>query len=162
MPTRAAVQKLESRSDELIGRLASRLHETWRLTKIRPNGTYKPRPKPTEDPEWIARHGTNQADISNTPFEELPRDLQWDNQESARVAVELVLSELRAGRDPGRHDFIEEASSKIHDEWLIRNRRTATDEQQTSYADLPEEQKQLDRDVFHAGLNLIAEELRGK
>ncbi|MFQ6395330.1 hypothetical protein ACLMAJ_17915 [Nocardia sp. KC 131] len=154
----SAVRALESRADELIAELATRLHENWRSTRLLPNGTYAARPKRAIDEDWIAAHGTDIVDIANMPNHELPKDWQRNNVESARVTVERILAELRAGRDPGRTEFVAHAYSEIHEEWLLRN-DAATDVQMRLYPDLSEDQKALDRDVYHAVLDLVAEKL---
>jgi hypothetical protein len=146
----SAVRALESRADDLSTELASRLHQNWRATRLRPDGTYGARPRRTFDEDWIAAHGTCMVDIAKMPHHELPADWQWNNQESGRVVVARILSELRAGRDPGRPRFVGHAYSEIHEQWLIRN-DDATDVQLRLYPDLPEDQKALDRDVYHAG-----------
>ncbi|MFQ6324955.1 hypothetical protein ACLMAL_02325 [Nocardia sp. CWNU-33] len=74
--------------------------------------------------------------------------------------MERILTELRAGRDPGRPGFVGHTYSEIHEAWLDRN-PNAEEEQWRLFPDLSEYQKSLDRDVYHEGLALIDVQLQG-
>ena len=77
--------------------LGSDLHETWRASRKLANGNFEPRIKKSEDETWNANHGTNQVDIANHSFEELPSNWQYENLQADQMA------------------------SIIHNEWLKRN-----------------------------------------
>ena len=100
--------------------LGSDLHEAWRAPRKLGDGTYEPRLKKSKDEEWNAKHGTDEVDIANCSFEQLPSNWQYENLEAARVAIELVYDKTVAGEILMEED-IEKMASVIHDEWLKRN-----------------------------------------
>ncbi|WP_228001792.1 hypothetical protein [Nocardia australiensis] len=156
----STAEKMQSRSDELIEELASRLHEVWRRPRLLADGRYEPRIKTTSDAGWTTRHGTDTVDIANCFYRELPREFKSENLESARVGVSSVLEELRAGRDPAHPDFVEYASRQVHDAWLDRNGSWAPWNQKLPYRWLSEEEKQKDRVIVYAARELISEYFR--
>lgn len=85
--------------------LAAELHQRWRATRLNEDGSYEPRIKTTTDQNWISQHNTDQVDIANTDFENLPADWQKENLEAAKVAVKMRKVVGRA----------------IHNAWLARN-----------------------------------------
>ncbi|GGL07439.1 hypothetical protein [Nocardia jinanensis] len=150
-----------ARRDELTEELASRLHNEWRAPRLRDDGRYEERPKQVrDDQEWITAHGTDQVDIANTDYRDLPLDYRRENQESAKVALPLALDEHLAGRDPARAGFVEDASEQVHIAWLDRNRDWAPPDQSLPYGRLSEEEKEKDRVVVRAAVDLINEQLR--
>lgn len=150
-----------ARREELTDELASRLHNEWRAPRLRDDGFYEERPKQVrDDQEWIAEHGTDQVDIANTDYRDLPLDYRRENQESAKVALPLALDEYLAGRDPARAGFVEDASEQVHIAWLDRNRDWAPPDQSLPYSRLSEEEKEKDRVVVRAAVDLINEQLR--
>ena len=100
--------------------LGSDLHEAWRAPRRLPDGTFEPRMKVSKDEAWNEAHGTDQVDIANTSFEELPSNWQYENLEAARVAIELVYEDVMNDREFTPEEIIKIASM-IHDEWLKRN-----------------------------------------
>ena len=52
--------------------LGSDLHEAWRAPRKKEDGSYEPRMKKSKDAEWNATHGTDDVDIANCTFAELP------------------------------------------------------------------------------------------
>ena len=54
--------------------LGADLHEDWRKTRLKNDGSYEPRIKNTKDEEWTKQHGTNTVDIANSTFSEMPSD----------------------------------------------------------------------------------------
>lgn len=100
--------------------LGSDLHEAWRAPRKQADGTYEPRLKKSKDEDWNAKHGTDEVDIANCSFEQLPSNWQYENLEAARVAIELVYEKTMAGEQLTSED-IEKMASIIHDEWLKRN-----------------------------------------
>lgn len=132
--------------------VAGRLHDRWRASRRLPDGGYEPRMKTTTDPAWIRRHGTDQVDIANTRYADLPADWQKENKESATVAVRLVDDARRRGVDLDSDEFMEAAGEKVHDAWLDRNGGWAPPEQRLPYAELSEEEKEKDRVVVREAL----------
>jgi hypothetical protein len=111
-------QSNQSVDPDQVSAVASALHEDWRRTRLQADGGYEPRVKATTDEAWIAAHGTNQVDIANTAYPELPDDWQAENRAAAGVVVELL---GRGAIDLSVADQRAEAGSVIHQAWLERN-----------------------------------------
>ena len=77
--------------------LGSDLHEVWRSNRKLEDGTFEPRIKKSKDEAWNASHGTDEVDIANCSFEQLPSNWQYENLEAARVAIELVYDKIMSG-----------------------------------------------------------------
>ena len=134
--------------------VGSELHETWRKGRLKEDGTYEPRMKPTKDEAWIAKHnGQREVDIANTTFENLPSDWQHENLEAGKVAVAASL-------EPGM--TIEEMSSVVHEKWLERNGDWAEPHQKLPYEQLSETEKAKDRDHILLALRVREKVLRGE
>lgn len=100
--------------------LGSDLHEAWRAPRKKDDGTYEPRIKKSKDLAWNESHGTDEVDIANCSFEELPSNWQYENLEAARVAIELVFDKIITEQQITEEE-IEIMAATIHDEWLKRN-----------------------------------------
>ena len=100
--------------------LGSDLHETWRASRKLANGNFEPRIKKSEDETWNANHGTNQVDIANHSFEELPSNWQYENLQAAKVAIDMVFNKTIAGEKITPEEA-DQMASIIHNEWLKRN-----------------------------------------
>ena len=137
-----------------VDKVAGRFHDAWRAPRKLSDGTYEPRVKTTTDPAWIKKHDTGQVDIANTRYRDLPADWKRENQESARVGVQLVDEARTSGVDVRSERFMEEASSVVHDKWLVRNRDWAPEEQRLPYERLSEAEKEKDRDVIRMVLGI--------
>ena len=124
--------------------LASTLHESWRVNRLLPTGAYDPRVKTTIDTAWISTHQTDQVDIANTAFADLPGDWQEENMAAAIVAMNEVISAYEQGTE-FNDAFVESASAQVHIEWLKRNSEWAEADQKLPYAQLSEEEKDKDR-----------------
>jgi hypothetical protein len=147
--TEAFPQAEQDPKKEAVAALASALHEDWRKTRLQEDGTFEPRVKGTKDEAWITAHGTDQVDIANTTFPELPSDWQAENQAAAEVVVDVL------GEANGTVDLADEAQrdyvgGKIHDAWLSRNDWAAGGELDVPFAQLPqaEQAKDLDQMVI--------------
>lgn len=129
--------------------LAPNLHEEERKTKLREDGTYESNIEKTIDEDWILEHGTDEVDIENCTFDELPKDWQKENLLAARLAIDLVFDKAIEGQ-PIFDDELEEMSSTIHDEWMKRNHPVNEKENEepkltVPYKDLPQEEKAKDK-----------------
>ncbi len=100
--------------------LGSDLHEVWRESRKQSDGTYEPKIKKSKDEEWNAVHGTDQVDIANCSFLELPSNWQYEKLESAKVVIHLVYDKTMNGESISGEEA-EKMASIIHEEWLKRN-----------------------------------------
>lgn len=136
---------------------ASAGHEDWKRDfkeKARAKGEAETRPKATK-PEERERWGET-VDIANLNYEQLPPSWQGENRASGEAAATLVLTAASEGKalDEG---FIEEASAKIHDAWLVRNALYAPPEQKLPYEELSEDQKEKDRIFVRSAIKAYEE-----
>ncbi len=135
-------------NSQFINKVASSFHEAWRAGRRKADGSYEPRIKETKDPAWIQAHKSNQVDIANTTYAALPSDWQAENRASAEIAVQQVLANKNQLLTPA---FIEQGSHVIHIKWLERNSWAKGGELDKPYAQLPEPEKQKDREaLYHA------------
>ena len=148
--------------EKLIESMASSLHEDWRAPRrIKDTEKFEPRWKSPKNPDfeeqWLQRlnsgeereniriqDGKVEIDIANTPYGELTDAWKEENRVSAEIAIGEVMRAIKEGRKLDG-EFIEEASSFIHDKWLERNRDWAPPEQNKPYPELSEEEKEKDR-----------------
>lgn len=100
--------------------LGSDLHEAWRAPRIKEDGSFEPRMKKSKDANWNAQHGTDDVDIANCSFAELPSNWQYENLEAAKVVIELVYDKVMA-REQISEEELEQMASVVHNEWLKRN-----------------------------------------
>ena len=135
----------KSTLDRAVVRLASQFHENWRANRIQENGLFLSDIEATTDELWIAENGTDQVDIANRAFDALPSDWQKENLAAAEVAQGLLNQGLSSEVDVTSDEFIEGASSSIHDAWLERNKLEAGGVLDVPYEKLPEEEKARDR-----------------
>lgn len=127
----------------------SDLHEEWRKTRLKEDGTYEPRMKKSKDAEWTQKHGTDDVDIANTKFEDLPSNWKYENLEAAKVAIELVFDSVVAWEEI-TDEMIEGMAAVVHEKWLQRNQWVFDKEYWNptlaqEYVKLPEEEKEKDR-----------------
>jgi len=126
---------------EAVDTLGSAFHEDWRKTRLdEATGTFEPRVKETKDVAWIEAHGTDQVDIANSTYEQLPEDWKAENKAAAEVVVGVMLD-----RD-GVIDLSDESTRLevggiVHDAWLARNEWAKGGELDVTFDQLtPEEQ----------------------
>jgi len=146
--------------------LASDLHENWRLTRLKEDGTYEPRMKKSKDEEWNKKHNTDDVDIANTTFAELPSNWQYENLEAAKVVIELVYDKLVYGKQITLEDF-EKMASVVHEKWLSRNNWVYGKEDgnptlAVSYDLLPKEEKEKDREQIDLAIRKVTSYMLGK
>lgn len=139
--------------------LGSQLHDVWRESRKQEDGSYEPRIKKTTDPEWIAKHGTNEVDIANTAFGDLPRDYQLENEAAARVVIrefhERVVPYHAKDNDGNPNEFVLDVARVVHDEWLKRNAWAAGDEKlDKPFDELDDEEKAKDINQVMLALKL--------
>ncbi len=100
--------------------LGADLHEAWRAPRKLEDGTFEPRIKKSKDKAWNESHGTDEVDIANCSFEQLPSNWQYENLEAAKVAIEQVYDKIIAG-ETIMPEELERMGANIHEEWLKRN-----------------------------------------
>jgi hypothetical protein len=129
--------------------MASDLHEGWRASRQLDDGTYDPRIKKSNDESWNAIHGTDEVDIANSSFKELPSNWQYENLEAAKVVINLVYDRIVNG-ETFTPEEIEDMAAIIHEEWVKRNDWVKDPNNGNpilagSYEQLPEEEKEKDK-----------------
>ena len=139
--------------------LGSELHEEWRSTRKNPDGTYEPRWKKSKDEAWNKMHGTDDVDIANTEFKDLPSNWQFENLEAAKVAIDTVFGDVMTGETID-DEKMEEMASKVHEAWVGRNDWVKDPEWGDpvlagAYKDLPEEEKEKDRAQLRLAIQYV-------
>lgn len=152
----------EEAKEYFAQKMGSYLHEEWRKTRLKEDGTYEPRMKKSKDDAWTEKHGTDDVDIANTSFEDLPSNWQYENLEAAKVAVDLVYEKVVSGEEI-TPEMIEEMSSVVHEKWLERNdwvygKEYGNPVLAQAYEALPEEEKAKDRAQIEAAIRIIKSE----
>ncbi|OVE78495.1 hypothetical protein BVY00_02625, partial [bacterium G20] len=113
-----------------------------------------PRVKETKDEAWAEAHGTNQVDIANTSYEDLPTDWQAENKAAAEVVVELI------DRANGQIDLNDESvrtsvGDTVHTAWLERNDWAKGGELDKPFGELPSDEQAKDIEQVEIGLGLF-------
>ena len=126
--------------------LGSDMHDIWRMTRKKNDGSFESRIKKSTDLKWNDMHGTDLVDIANCSFYELPFNWQYENLEASRVVINLVYDKIVNGVFISSDD-LEEMSSIVHDEWLKRNSWAydSKPELTVSYEQLSLEEKNKDK-----------------
>ena len=145
--------------------LGSDLHEAWRAPRKQPDGTFEPRMKKSKDEEWNNAHGTDDVDIANCSFAELPSNWQYENLEAARVVINLVYDKTIAG-EPISDQEKENMASIIHDEWLKRNDWVYNPEYgdpklAVPYAELSKEEQDKDKAQLEPAIRKVQDYVKG-
>lgn len=163
-------EKNEKLKQSLTEELGTLLHDEWRASRKLDNGSYQERVKVLA---MVQKDGIMQAkwfnqgdeptdaeivfkqDIANTDFTDLHEDWKRDNAEAAKVAINLVFDTLL------RHDSvdIEAASALVHEEWKKRNSWNNDPVLMGPYSELPEAEKQKDRDQIIKAINIVSARL---
>ena len=106
---------------------------------------YAPRMKKSKDPAWTEAHWTDDVDIANTKFEDLPSNRKYENLEAAKAAIELVFDYVISWKEI-TDEMIEEMSAVVHEKWLERNPWEKDGKLWVPYNQLPDIEKANDRD----------------
>lgn len=157
----------ENQSEELelqTKNLASALHEDWRKTHLKEDGSYKPRVELTTDRAWIEAHGTDSVDIANNSYNDLPKDCQQENYDAAEIIVNVIdaMDETDKSRDnlagfaqdqkSGNYNVI---GNKIHSAWLSRNEWAKGGELDVPFENLPQNEKDEDIAQYLLGIDAL-------
>jgi len=135
--------------EKAVNTLAGALHEDWRKTRLQEDGSYEPRVKQTKDEAWIASHGSDQVDIANTTYDDLPSDWQAENRAASEVVVGILMEKNGQVNleDPTQ---CSEVGATIHNAWLARNEWAKGGELDVPFDQLPpgEQAKDIDQVVI--------------
>ncbi len=135
-----------------VDMLASKLHENW-ASGYRAGEMAKG----NENPTRMKDDGMGgQVDILNTSYAELPEKWQAENKAQAQSAISLVANNMENALTD-----IEGLSAQVHEQWLSRNSWAKDGPLGVPYNELPEEEKQKDRDVITAAYDILQEMMGG-
>lgn len=142
------------------------LHEAWRKPRKKEDGTYEPRMKKSKDEKWNEEHGTDEVDIANSDFANLPSNWQYENLEAARVAIEQVFDKIMDDEEI-TDEVIEEMSSEVHEAWLKRNdwvydKDYGDPSLTVPYTELSEDEKAKDRVQIQEAIEKVKAYQRGE
>jgi hypothetical protein len=133
--------------------LGSKLHEKW--AEGYRSGEMA---KGNENPTRMKDDGMGgQVDILNTSYAELPAKWQAENKAQAEAAIGLVSQNMS-----GALDDIENLAAQVHEQWLSRNSWAKDGPLGAPYSELPEEEKQKDRDVITAAHEILSQMMGGE
>ena len=127
------------------------LHEEWRKTRLKEDGTYEPRWKSINDAKFIEELNKEELpvyvrkteegyeiDIANASYNLLSADWQNENKAAAEVVAGLVNSGKEFSRD--------EVGEIIHNAWLERNSWAKGGELGVPFAQLSKQEQ--DKDII--------------
>ena len=135
--------------------LGSKLHEKW--AEGYRSGEMA---KGNENPTRMKDDGMGgQVDILNTSYAELPPKRQAENKAQAEAAIGLVSKDMS-----GAMDNLENLAAQVHEQWLSRNSWAIEQKSPLAvpYSELPEEEKQKDRDVIIAAHEILSQMMGGE
>ena len=133
--------------------LASKLHEKW--AEGYRSGEMA---KGNESPTRMKDDGMGgQVDILNTSYAELPAKWQAENKAQAESAIGLVAKDMS-----GAMDNLENLAAQVHEQWLSRNSWAKDGALGVPYSELPEEEKQKDRDVITSAHEILSQMMGGE
>jgi len=134
--------------------LASKLHEIWA------EGTRAILMAKGAPLERFRDDGMGgQIDILNTPYSDLTPKWQSENKAQAESAIGLVAKNMDSAIEN-----IEGLAAQVHEQWLARNSWAIEQKSPLAvpYSELPEEEKQKDRDVITAAYEILSEMQSGQ
>lgn len=134
-----------------VADIASQLHNNWRKSRLQENGAYEPRVKQTKDEAWIEANGTDQVDIANTEYLDLPEDWQRENKDAARVIFDMIDNPQTREIATSVYDNPSPAGNIVHDAWLDRNEWASGSELDKPFDELPAHEQEKDIDQVKIG-----------
>ena len=137
-----------------IVEVASALHENWREPRLLEDGTYEPDYETTKDVLWIGAHKTDQVDIANNDFHNLPLDWQEENIAAAGVVVELIdeYNGIPDLSDPVVYSY---GGNKVHGAWCVRHPEEARGPLGKGFDQLSEEEQRKDIQQIEVGISVF-------
>ena len=147
---------------EIIQKVASVFHEKWRENRLQKDGNYKSMIEKSEDEDRNIIYWTDQVDIANTKFENLPLNRKYENLQAAQVVVNLVYDKV-VNWEEINSEMLEEMAEIVHNKWLERNwMEWSFDFQRVSYDQLSEEEKAKDRNQLLQAIEIVKEYLNSE
>jgi len=139
---------LTSGLGKAVEMLAAKLHGVW-ADGFRSGEMAKGNESPTR----MKDDGMGgQVDILNTSYSNLPPKWQAENKAQAESAIGLVSRNMSDAMGN-----VEGLAAQVHEQWLSRNSWAKDGPLGASYSELPEEEKQKDRDVITAAYEILSE-----
>lgn len=151
--------KLEKHKDAIINDTAAKAHDQWAADYKQANGKDATRVKKTKDADWIKKNGTDEVDIANTKFDDLPSDWQKENLEGAKAAfnaLHKVYAKNTSSQGYAQAADLDKAASAVHDSWLERNGAWAPEHQKQPFDKLSTEEQDKDRSFIDSALRSYA------
>jgi peptidoglycan hydrolase-like protein with peptidoglycan-binding domain/2'-5' RNA ligase len=145
----------KGKSTPAVAAIASAFHEDWRKTRRRDDGTFEPRVKKTQDKAWVDAHGTDDVDIANTTYEDLPDDWKAENRAAAEV-VAGILARHGGSVDLSDPPTREKVGEEIHQAWLSRNDWAKGGDLDVPFKDLPADEQAKDIDQVAVAMRVAA------
>jgi hypothetical protein len=137
-------QWIERYREAKASEMAAKLHEDWRQTRLREDGSYEPRVKETADKAWVEAHGTDQVDIASTAYSDLPKDWQSENRTAARVVYDLIDNPDTRGMVISAPENPSPVGQRVHEAWLGRNDWAASGDLGVPFDELPPDEQAKD------------------
>jgi hypothetical protein len=157
-PQGAAKAAAKASGDQAeVAKVASAFHADWQKTQAPEGAGRKPKFKATKDEAWIKRHGTDQVDIANTSYADLPDDWQKENRDAAEVA-QRILKEHGGTVDLTDEKTRLAVGEQIHQAWLSRenNSYAKGGELDKPFADLPRAEQDKDTDQLKVAMEALS------
>jgi len=130
-------EELDEMRNDAVTAFASKQHDVWRKG-FDPEGTGKERIKKNSD--------GSEGNI-NVPFKKLHPDWQKENLSAGKAALQAVRK---------HPNDMESAADHVHKEWMKRNPKADYNAHlHVPYSDLPEDEKQKDRDHVNTMKSLL-------
>ena len=140
--------------------IAFTLHEEWRRTRLKEDGTYEPRWKTINDKDFVANikkdalpsylravgDGSYEIDIANACYTQLSADWQSENKAAAEVVAKMVESGKKMSKD--------EVGSVIHGAWLERNSWAKDGPLGVSFSELSKEEQYKDLRQYYVAVKM--------
>jgi len=135
------------------------LHEQWRQTRKKEDGSYEPRWKKIKDSNFIAKLDEKELpsylrksedgyeiDIANACYTQLSPDWQQENKDAAEVVAKIVES----GKELSRNEI----GDIIHNAWLERNSWAKDGELGVPFVQLSKEEQDKDIVQYEIALTM--------
>ena len=141
---------------------ADELHRQWRETYQVQNGEGAERWKPMKPAsvEWVAQHGDIPPSAIRCRVPTARKSILQHYQTvlcrpNSRVRIQHRQKRAIRAISENKGADIDKLAAIVHEQWLERNGSWASDELKKPYAELPEIEKQKDRNVIEAAKKAI-------